>query len=473
MEQITVNVSEYELRRRREAFMLGALDAKRPTAWAQYGYPETVEFDRLYKAYERGGVGFGAVHRLLDYCWQDMPRIKLAGKDEETSEEKDLAERLEDMGFWPKFIDFDRRNLIGRYAGLIYRVKDSKPLREPLVGRHELVDIVPVFEAELKVSEWVSDRASPDYGKPAMFSYRQRQIDNGDTQGQPVEEVDVHPSRVQILAEGSANGNLFDGVPLLRAGFNELVNLEKITGGSAEGFLKNSSRTLQFKFDKDASLAAIKDTGSGGDATDAGKSVGELLAEKTDALNRNIDSSIVLQGGEASTLNTSVADPEKPFEVSANVFAASVRMPFTVLFGQQTGRLASDQDAKDMRHRAQSRRNLVLTPALREFIRRGQELGLIPEGKWKVEWPPVDAPGDTEKVERLLKMTQAAKTAAESGLTEPLFDGNEYRKVVGYDERTNDGMPEEGDPGADPNADPARQQRGSPAPATAPIRRAA
>jgi hypothetical protein len=34
-------------------------------------------------------------------------------------------------------------------------------------------------------------------------------------------------------------------------------------------------------------------------------------------------------------------------EVTANELAASVQIPFTILFGQQTGRLASDEDKTD------------------------------------------------------------------------------------------------------------------------------
>ncbi|MGE8444299.1 hypothetical protein [Comamonas sp.] len=40
----------------------------------------------------------------------------------------------------------------------------------------------------------------------------------------PEKWADVHPGRVQILAEGAV-GDFYDGVPLLRAGFNRLVDL--------------------------------------------------------------------------------------------------------------------------------------------------------------------------------------------------------------------------------------------------------
>jgi len=51
-------------------------------------------------------------------------------------------------------------------------------------------------------------------------------------------------------------------------------------------------------------------------------------------------------------------------------------------------------------------------------------------------------------------MATAMKAAFDAGLTEPLFDANELRAVVDFEERTDDGMPAEGDPAVDPAADP-------------------
>ena len=173
----------------------------------------------------------------------------------------------------------------------------------------------------------------------------------------------------------------------------------------------------------------------------------EVHEEQARRLNRDLDSTIVTQGGEASTLQTQVADLEPQFRISANLFAASVQMPFTVLFGQQTGRLASDEDQKEMIARAVSRQTNVLTPMLRQLITRLQAAGLIDSGEFVIEWPPLDAPGDEQKYGNLAKLTGAMQQAAAAGLTEPIFDANELRAVAGFEPRTDDGMPEEGDPG--------------------------
>jgi hypothetical protein len=400
----------------------------------------------MLTAYGRGGPGHGAIHRILDKCWQELPRIKAPQADDPTPWETKLGKLLTGIQAWKKLRDFDRRNMVGRYAALIYRVADGLELREPLVTAQKLVDIVPLYEDQIKVTGWHSDQRDADrFGTPSMFQYRMHLPTGQDTQAQPDTWIDVHPSRLQILAEGSV-GDMFEGVPVLRAGFNHLVDIEKISGGSAESYLKNSARTLVLKFDAASSPTVLTQNPDG---SSSGKSVAEVVEEKARTLNRNIDASIVTQGGEVTTLQTQQSDPTKAFEVAANLFAASVQIPFTVLFGQQTGRLASSEDQADMNARCASRQANELTPMLEQFVRRMQACGVIELGEFEIEWPPLDAPGDDEKYAQLGTLTTAMKAAFDAGLTEPLFDANELRRVAGFEERADDGMPAEGDPDAD------------------------
>jgi hypothetical protein len=423
MPQITVNSSDLEVIRARQSLM-GSLDAKRPDAWAVYGYPDEVTFARVLAAYERGGAGHGAIHRLLDGCWQQLPRIKQPAADKETPWEVKTKALLTGVKAWAKLRDLDRRNMVGRYAALIYRVGDGKALREPMERAQRLVDLVPVYEDQIKVVGWHSDQNAENYGQPSMFQYRTRPVQGVDTQGRPDTWIDVHPSRVQILAEGSV-GDMFDGVPMLKAGFNALIDVEKISGGSAESFLKNSARTLTIQYDKDAQPSVINSDGSTG-------SVKQAHEDQARNLNRNMDATIVTQGATAGVLQTHTSDPTGAFQLAANLFSASVQIPFTVLFGQQTGRLASDQDKKDMQTRCKSRQANELTPMISEFVTRMQAAGIIDAGEFEVEWPPLDAPGDKEKLEIVKAMTAAMREAFGAGVQD-LFDVNEIRAAAGYE----------------------------------------
>lgn len=425
--RITVNASETDIIRAREALLTGygGIDSKRPTAWAQYGYTEHPSFDQFLRAYERGGAGHGAVHRLLDKCWEMRPTIRPQGANSDTI--TPLQRQIDDVmtaaRVWPALRDLDRRNMVGRYAALIYRVADSKPLRDPMDRAQKLVAVVPVWESQLRVTVWDTDEASVRYGMPVMYQYQSQPVSQVDTQAQPVTWTDVHHTRVQIMAEGGV-GDMFAGVPLLKAGFNSLVDIEKISGGSGESFLKNSARTLVFEYDPSASVV----TNYNADGTVSTPAAAH--EEQARKLNTNQDSSVVIQGGKASTLQTSVSDPTGAFQLAANLFSASVQIPFTVLFGQQTGRLASDQDQKDFAARCKSRQINELTPMLTEFIERMQAAGIIATGAFEVVWPDLLAESDTEKLNKLDKMTAALERAARAGVLD-LFSADEMRAVIG------------------------------------------
>lgn len=461
-QQIAVN--DLDIIRARESALAvwGGLDAKRPTAWAQYGYRATLTFADFKQAYDRGGAAHGAVHRLLDGCWQKLPRIKQPKADKGTPWEDAVGRMLRSINGWQKLRDLDRRNLVGRYAALIYRMADSQPLSVPLVKASRLVDLVPVFEDQIKVTKWDEDQTSERYGLPVTYQFRTRAPGALDTQAAPETWLDVHHTRVQILAEGSV-GDMFDGIPLLRAGFNNLVDIEKLSGGGAESALKNSARTVVFQYDSGGIPAAIQSVGADGSLQET--SVREAHEKQARALNRNQDASIVLQGGQVSTLQTTVSDLSPQFGIAANLFAASIRVPFTILFGQQTGRLASDEDKADFGARCAGRQANDLTPMLEEFVRRMQAAGVIEASDFEIEWPPVNAPSDLDKLTNLGKATAAMQQAFQAGLTEPLFDANELRQMVGFEPREDDGMPEEGDldtedPAEDPDADPAADPKG-------------
>lgn len=432
MSTTTITVNEADLVRGRTEYLrgfLGSLDEKRPAAWTVYGYPDQVTFDKLLSAYMRGGPAYGAVHRILDTCWLDNPRIKPPGKDNETLWETQVKQVLDNVDAWEKLQDFDRRNLVGRYSALVYRVADNLPLDQPLVRATELVDLVPLYEDQIRVAAWHSDQADwQRFGTPSKYQMRTKgpaALAGGDTQGQPEMWLDLHPSRVQILAEGSVGG-MFDGVPLLLPGFNALVDLEKITGGSAESQLKNSARTLHVKYGPDASPQAATGVTSAEDVAEAHDTMIKRV-------NRNQDAGIVTQGADVTALQTATHDPTGAWTTAANTFACAVRIPFTTLFGQQTGRLASDEDKRDMQARGKSRRMRLLNRMIREFVKRMQACGVLPDGPFVIEWPPLDAPGDKDRAELLKAYTAAMQAAAGAQVTEPLFISDELRKVVGYD----------------------------------------
>ncbi len=394
-----------------------SLDSKRPDAWCTYGYPTEISFEEFKTAYERTGAGHGAVERILGKCWEKVPRIKLDdGKDNESTWEKQVGVFFQEKktNVWNKIIELDRRGLVGYYSAIIYQVADNKRWDQPLETAQRLVKLIPCWENEIKASAWDMDTSSERYGEPTMWSYTENRPFA--QYKQPVTQVQIHWTRVQEMRT----------VPLLKAGFNHIIDMCKVSGGSGESFLKNSARTVSVEFDKDADP-----TVKGVDGAEP-VSLKDALNKQIRALNTNQDAAIVLQGAKVTTLQTTIADPTGPWAVPANEFAASVQLPFTVLFGQQTGRLASDQDKTDTANRCGSRRLNECEPMLTEFIHRMQAATLLPAGEFKIEWSDLLEPSDKDRLEKTKIMADTNKVTFESG-AEPVYTQEEMRLMADYD----------------------------------------
>jgi hypothetical protein len=434
-EQFLVNALADAIGRQRMLYAGQPGNTKRTKLWDEFGYPNNLEFDRYYRAYERNAVAYAAVHKLLESCWMDNPTIIDGEEAKEATKTTDWEKSVTKMlkKHWPKIKDADRRNLVGRYSALLIQFRDGREWFEPVdrvvVTRKKekaIVKLIPAWESQVKPGNFDTDTLSETYGQPVSYNFNEQPVGDDGTYG-PVRGVTVHPDRIIILCEGSEDENMLSGVPFLRAGYNKLLDLEKVSGGSAEGFLKNASRQLGIAFDKETNMAALKQA-----ATDAGfKDLGDALNDKVSRMNRGTDAALVMQAGTPSVLSVAPADPKPTWEVTANEFAASIQCPFTILFGQQTGRLASDEDKTDWAKRCNGRRWGFMTSVIETLLERFWMLGVIDapsSGEVTLAWSDLLAPSEKEKIANMQAMATVAKDTQQAFGT-PAVEPNEVRAV--------------------------------------------
>ncbi|TPD64460.1 DUF1073 domain-containing protein [Kosakonia cowanii] len=408
-------------------------NTKRTKLWDEFGYPDSLEFDRYYRAYERNAVAYAAVHKLLESCWMDNPTIidgEEAKEATKTTEwEKSVTKLMKKH--WPKIKDADRRNLVGRYSALLIQFRDGREWNQPVdravVGRLKdkaIVKLIPAWESQVKPGNFDTDTLSETYGQPVSYNFNEQPVGDDGTYG-PVRGVTVHPERIIILCEGAEDDNILSGVPFLRAGYNKLLDLEKVSGGSAEGFLKNASRQIGIAFDKETDMKAIQ-----AQAEKAGfKDVGEALNEKMSRFNKGTDAAVALQAGQLSVLSVAAADPKPTWEVTANEFAASIQCPFTIQFGQQTGRLASDEDKTDWAKRCNGRRWGFQSSVVERVLERFWTVGVIDppsSGEITLAWSDLLAPSEKEKIANMQALATVAKDTQQAFGT-PSVEPNEVR----------------------------------------------
>ena len=213
------------------------LDNKRHSAWCEYGFPEQVTYENLYALYRRGGIAHGAVEKLVGKCWQTNPEI-IEGDDADESKDETAWEKNTKKVFtkrlWRAFAEADRRRLVGRYAGILLHINDSRGWDQPVVRGKSLKKVTIAWAGSLTVSEWVTDQKSADYGQPKQWKYVES-LPNGGTN-----QRFVHPDRVFILGDYSN-----DAIGFLEPPYNAFVSLEKVEGGSGESFLKMPQTSRQ------------------------------------------------------------------------------------------------------------------------------------------------------------------------------------------------------------------------------------
>lgn len=426
---VNANIMERE----RLSFAGQGLDQKHDRIWCELGYKHTISAEDYRFAYERHPAGKAAVSRVLNKCWEKFPEIIQGGQDKnvETQWEKDTNKLMKHAYAFIK--DADRRNLVNRYSCLLIQFADGKKWSEPVgtlsTKEKAIVKYIPAWEEDMEVTEWHQDVQDPKYGEPKMWSYNPQRTLDENTSGEPMDTIDIHPDRVLVLAEGAMDGSIYSGIPLLRAGFNMLIDMQKSGGGSAEGFLKNASRQIHINYNGDKVTPTQL-------AQFAGVPVDELMDAINDGivdLNEAIDACLVTMQGEAQVLSVTPADPKATWEVAANSFCASIELPFTIVFGQQTGRLASDEDQTDYANMASQRRVGFLDHVIRALIKKLQAFGVIGAmDEFDIEWPELIEPSPSDRATLFSTLATANKAVFDS-VGQSALTINELRIAAGFE----------------------------------------
>lgn len=395
-----------------------------------FGWPQHVGFNDFYKMYRRNGMAKAAVMKTVRKTWEDNPRLVNDDSNGQNTAEKAIAKRFRKLRVWQKLAEADRRSLVGGYSALILRFADglefNQPVGDNMAGPASLAGIIVAWAPQLRVSSWDHDTLSDTYGEPLMYSFNETDLIENDTINSipKARSFNVHPDRVIIW---SSDGTVH-GTSLLEAGFNDILDMEKIKGAGGEGFWKNAKAAPVLEVDKDASLremAAMMGVEEDG--------MLEAMNDQVESYSKGFDNLLMLQGIQAKPMNVQLSIPESFFAVALMSYSASTEVPLKILVGSQTGERASTEDAREWAQTMNARRSDMVRPLLDEFVDRLMEFGVL-VGEWEISWTDLTKATLQDKLELAAKMANINSKSDTLKTGEKVFSNGEIRQAVDYQE---------------------------------------
>lgn len=325
----------------------------------------------------------------------------------------------------------DILNNIGRYSCIVIGTKakgneldtigDSKlnDMENELpqgTGIDDIAFLSVYSEKQIKIDTWNTNRTSPRYGMPERY----RVEVNGD-EGGGTQNFTVHYTRVIHIAEDRIDSEVY-GTPRLEPIFNDLQDLLKVVGGSAEMFWLGAYQGIVFN---------VKD--------------GYTLDEKSrDAMNEEIENYVnklqrfmKTKGVEVSTLSSSVASPQGNFDVIVKLISGTSNVPIRILLGAENGVYAGNTDQDTFFSYITSRRNgFIEEDILKPLFDRLKDNGYIAQpqgGEYYLKWPELFEQTQTEKLDNATKLITAAKQVDSFGNTLKVITVEEARTALGLD----------------------------------------
>lgn len=439
-----------------------------PTVWDAVNYPAVggLDFDDYWIRYQRQAIARALIDKPANATWQEAPDIVASEPETEGGEsdnstpfENDVEELMsgESLRRAPlhRFNAVHRLASLGEFAVLVFGFRDGRELSEPVMPEGE-DDPTPPFDAlddlmylaafgqnRINDIDIETDMASPRFRQPREYELV---VGTEEDDGETTEHLEqVHWTRVIHVPEGT----LVDdnrGTPKFKPVFHNLINVEKILAGSAEGYWRGGYRGMVIRPPEAPGGGVANFDGSGASSDE--------LADEIDQYTNNMQRTIATTG-RVQQLDHSIADPAEHVDQQLQSIVAALDIPKSILVGQESADRATREDKTQWHETIAHIRNTWAGPViLRPFIERLVDVGILsepPAGGFEIEWPELDEPSPQEQAD-YAKTLANALTKLSGGTPERLSTRAELRQVVGWDPELGSEAPdtfEDGDVSSD------------------------
>ena len=381
-------------------------------------YPDVITLCDYRQQYDRG-LGSRVVSLMPDESWQTRPTI-VENEDDETKFEMEFKALEKQHKLWSYLERIDELSGIGTFGVLLLGFSDGKELSEEVQGKQKkLTYIRPFAENSVTIKTIDEDEKSERFSLPTQYEIEFMNTESLGTSIQSAKKKLVHWTRIIHVADNRKESEIY-GTPRMRSVFNNLLDLTKILGASAEGVWKGGYPGLAFDLDPQVSFS------------DAAKADMKTQIEEFDLSLRKY---LTLQGVSVKAIDVKIVDPTPQFEIQLKTLCSILKCPWRKFVGTETAKLAGDADTRAWNDQVAKRRESYLTPFLiREVIGRLQEFGILSEADYEVVWDDLNTVTDMEKAKVATERTKALALYTSSGLDTLIPPMEYFVDVHGFSE---------------------------------------
>lgn len=425
----------------RSQLMASSLSQKRDID-NECDYPKLITTAMYREMYERNPIAARVVELMPRESWEVHPLVFETEDTEVTTafeeswdlmvkqvrDQNSLYEDEQSTTVWQFLQKVDELSGIGQYGVLLLGIDDGKDLSQPAtlyegpgdapVTSLTYMQAFPEYHAT--VDSYETNSRSPRLGQPLFYKLSLADPNSGgQIANPPAADVVVHWTRVVHIADNTKSSRVF-GMPRQQQVFNNLLDLRKLYGGSAEMYWQGALPGL--------SLETNPELGSDVRVDDA------ALKDAIESYFNGLQRFLRLKHMTARSLAPQVVEPTAQIAAQIEAICIKLEVPIRIFKGSERGELASSQDDAAWNDRKRTRQKRYLSPmVIAPVIDRLIRLGVLrrPE-RFFIFWPDLAAQTEQEKANVAVSRTQAMSQYVGAGVARLMTELDYLTRVQGF-----------------------------------------
>lgn len=372
------------------------------------GYPADPDFAMYWNLYNRNSIAARAVDLYPDDTWEEEFQIVEKGsEEEETPWEATVVKLLEDTDAMAKFHELDVVTGIGKYGALLIGYDDVQADADFIkpAKAAKVLYLHVLMECNIMPKAMDSNRRSPRFGLPETYEVTMQAVTDASavvvaTGVTTTQKVEVHHSRV-VWCIDNPRGSRTIGTSRLERVLNNVLDLKKVCGGSAEMFWRGGYTGLFLSLDTD---------------TEMDDDQKKEMDAQTERYMATLQRMIRMANVTPHLLSPTIADPTPHFDLQIDLVSIGIGAPRRIFLGKEAGTLGAEGQQETIKWNKQinRRRKRHATPRIiKPFIDSCIAAGVLAPMEYVVEWGSEEEMTPIEQANRAAKLMEAiAKYAA-------------------------------------------------------------